>query len=119
MNNTTYKPNAFSGNFHQFENLENPILNLNKFGANSIFRLMLSHPYMDHMDSMKTFFETLKPINFWNTKNNKPKSDFGNQKSKYKEEDSIYYQPIRGSKESPKTLYLYYGSMVKYYNEKI
>ena len=117
MYGATTKPNSIRGNYNQAANPENPIQYLQKFGVNSVFRFILSHPDMDHMDGMKDFFEAFKPTNFWDTKNNKPKPDFGKQGSKYNEEDWDFYQSIRGSKGSPTYLCLYDGSNGKYYNK--
>lgn len=48
---------AGSGNFQQKKHPVNPIEYLKKFGINSIFRFMLTHPDMDHMDGIKDLFE--------------------------------------------------------------
>lgn len=33
----------------------------------SIFRFILMHPDMDHMDGIKNLFDNFHPINFWDT----------------------------------------------------
>ncbi len=113
---STSKPNSVRGNYNQAANPENPIQYLQKFGVDSVFRFILSHPDMDHMDGMQDFFEAFHPTNFWDTKNSKPKPEFGEQ-CRYSEEDWDFYQAIRGSKKNPTCLYLYDGSKGKYYNE--
>jgi competence protein ComEC len=116
MFSTIAKPNTIRGNYNQAANSENPIQYLQKFGTNSVFRFILSHPDMDHMDGIEDFFKTFHPINFWDTKNNKVKPDFG-ESSKYSEKDWDFYQSIKDSESSPKYLYLYDGSKGKYYNQ--
>jgi beta-lactamase superfamily II metal-dependent hydrolase len=118
MYSTTVKPNTIRGNYNQAANPENPIQYLQKFRVNSVFRFILSHPDMDHLYGIKDFFEAFKPVNFWDTKNNKPKPDFGMHGGKYNEEDWDFYQSIRGSGKNPKYLTLYSGNKGKYFNEE-
>lgn len=108
--------NSVKGNFNQAASPENPIKYLQRFGVHSIFRFILSHPDMDHMDGMKSFFDVFKPTNFWDTKNNKPKPNF-KKPCRYSEEDWDFYQSIRGNKDNPKCLYLHSGAQGKYFNE--
>ncbi len=110
------RPNMVRGNFNQAASPENPIEYLQKFGVNSIFRFILSHPDMDHMDGIQNFFETFSPINFWDTKNNKPKPDF-NKPCRYSENDWDFYQSIRESTSEPKCIYLYAGAKGQYFNK--
>jgi beta-lactamase superfamily II metal-dependent hydrolase len=116
MYSVTAKPNTIRGNYNQSANPKNPIQYLQKFGVNSVFRFILSHPDMDHMDGIKDFFKAFHPANFWDTKNKKPKPKFG-KSCKYSEEDWDFYQSIRTSKDNPRCLYLYDGSHGRYYNE--
>lgn len=105
-----------SGNHNQKNHPVNPLEYLKDRSVTSVFRFILSHPDMDHMDGFKSLFETFEVVNFWDTANTKemPKdSNWG----KYNKEDWDYYQTIRKSSESPKVLNLYAGSKGKYYNE--
>lgn len=108
--------NAVKGNFNQAASPENPIEYLQQFGVNSIFRFILSHPDMDHMDGMQDFFNTFSPANFWDTTNNKPKPDF-NKPCRYSESDWNFYQSIRKNTSNPKCLHLYAGAKGQYYNQ--
>lgn len=116
MYSATAKPNTIRGNYNQAANPENPIQYLHKFGVDSVFRFILSHPDMDHMDGIQGLFEAFCPTNFWDIKSNKSKPEFGD-KCKYSEKDWDFYQSIRGSKSDPNCLYLYDGSKGKYYNK--
>lgn len=105
-----------SGNHNQKNHPVNPLEYLKRRGVTSIFRFILSHPDMDHMDGFKSLFETFEVVNFWDTANKKEIPEDSNW-GKYNKEDWDYYQKIRESSESPKVLNLYAGSKGKYYNE--
>lgn len=110
------RANAVKGNFNQVASPENPIEYLQQFGVNSIFRFILSHPDMDHMDGIQDFFKTFSPANFWDTENNKIKPDF-NTPCRYSEEDWDFYQSIRKKASDPKCLHLYAGAQGQYFNQ--
>ncbi|MDE0317062.1 MAG: hypothetical protein OXM61_19455 [Candidatus Poribacteria bacterium] len=103
------------GNFQQNKHPVNPIEYLNKFTSSRVFRFILTHPDMDHMDGIKDFFEHFNPINFWDTDNEK-ELDF-EEDSKYNEEDWNFYKNIRdsNSQTDPKRLVLYSGDKGKYW----
>lgn len=51
---------------------DNPIDYIkNNIGANRIFRFIISHPDMDHLDGLKDLYTEFSPINTWDTDNNK------------------------------------------------
>lgn len=106
-----------SGNFQQKKHPVNPVEYLNKFNINSVFRFILTHPDMDHMDGIKDFFESFNPANFWDTDNNK-EIEF-EQDSRYKEEDWKFYKQMRdGELQTNLTrLTLFSGSQGKYWSE--
>ena len=106
-----------AGNFQQKKHPVNPVEYLQKFNINSVFRFVLTHPDMDHMDGIKDFFDCFKPINFWDTDNNK-ETEF-KEGSQYNEEDWDFYKQIRdsNSQTDPKRLTLYSGSEGKYYSQ--
>lgn len=72
-----------------------------------IFRFILTHPDMDHMDGIKNLFENFKVKEFWDTNHNK---DLSNDNFKKYEEDWMSYQEKRKSK-SLKVLYLHSGKI--------
>lgn len=59
------------GSFHQKEHPVNPIEYLRSHGVSSVFRFILTHPDMDHMDGIEVFFNEYAPINFWDTAHTK------------------------------------------------
>lgn len=105
-----------SGNHRQKDYPVNPVQYLKDFGVDTIFRFILTHPDMDHMDGMSSLFDRFPVLNFWDTKNTRAmdsNSDWG----RYDKKDWDFYQKIRKSKESPKVLNLLSGSKGPYYNE--
>jgi len=52
------------GNLHQKEHPVSPVSYLQEFNVNSIFRFILTHPDMDHMDGIKNFYNNIKFIIF-------------------------------------------------------
>lgn len=103
------------GNYNQKEYPTNPIEYIKSIGIETIFRFILTHPDMDHMDGLKELFKNFDVLNFWDTANNKVIEDgnFG----QYNKEDWDYYQEIRKKSKSPKTLNLYEGNHGEFYNK--
>jgi Predicted hydrolase (metallo-beta-lactamase superfamily) len=97
-----------SGNFNQKAYPENPIEYLKKFGIRSLFRFVLTHPDMDHMDGIKDLFEEFKPMNFYDIDNQK-EMDF--EGSPYRKDDWEFYTNLRDTdpKTDPKRQTLFSG----------
>lgn len=103
-------------NYNQKESPVNPISYLKKHNINSVFRFILTHPDMDHMDGIKDFFEEFTPINFWDIDNKKEMSSF--KDSQYSEVDWNFYKNLRDGKvKGVKRLILCDEARGKYYNE--
>lgn len=67
------------------------------FPNESIFRFILTHPDMDHMSGINSFFNKKHVDNFWDIPNNRP--DPGNwESSLYNKEDWDFYQDLRNDK---------------------
>ena len=103
-----------SGNFNQKAYPVNPIEYMKSFGITSIFRFILTHPDMDHMDGIKDLFEEFSPINFHDT-DNKKEIEF-DESSVYREEDWLFYKELRDSnpEENPKRLTTFSNADIKY-----
>lgn len=104
-----------SGNHNQKSYPVNPIKYMKELNISTIFRFILTHPDMDHMDGIKALFNTFDVLNFWDTKNTKTMDD-NTSWGKFDEEDWKFYQKIRESESSPKTLHLYANAQGQYYN---
>ena len=105
---------AGSGNFNQKAYPVNPIEYMKSFGITSIFRFILTHPDMDHMDGIKDLFEEFSPINFHDT-DNKKEIEF-DENSVYREEDWYFYKKLRDSnpEENPKRLTTFSNADIQY-----
>ena len=111
---------ASSGNFNQKAYPVNPIEYLKEHNISSVFRFILTHPDMDHMDGIKDFFEVFNPANFYDTDNNKEisDSDFSNN-GPYRKEDWDFYKSLRDDnpETDPKRLTLFSGDKGPYRTE--
>ena len=109
---------GIKGHFKQKEYPVNPIEYFKEFGIKEIFRFILTHPDMDHMDGIKNLFTNFKVHNFWDTNNKKTMNESDFVKSKYCKKDWDYYQYIRAKKDKGCTvLKLQSGAEGKYYNK--
>lgn len=114
MSKTIVQKDLGSGNLNQKAYPVNPITYLQNFDISSVFRFVLTHPDMDHMDGLKRFFDELSPANFYDTNNNK-EIDFS-ENSPYQEEDWEFYKKLRDEDPdtNPKRLTLYSGDSGAY-----
>lgn len=104
-------------NYGQKKIPDNPILYLKKYNIQSIFRFIITHPDMDHLDGIKDLFDEFTISNIWDTNNKKEISSKANSGG-YNIEDWKFYKSIRDSKnESPKRLCYYANDVNKYYDE--
>ncbi len=101
-----------AGNYNQKAYPVNPIEYLKEHNISSVFRFILTHPDMDHMDGIKAFFDEFSPTNFFDTNNRKELavSDFENN-GKFNAEDWSFYKSLRDRNPSsnPNRLTLYSG----------
>ena len=108
---------AVHGNFNQKDCPVNPTAYLKRLGVTSIFRFILTHPDMDHMDGLHALYKEFPPANFWDTDNAKT-MNFG-EGSPYSKEDWCLYRSIRDGtiNNGPKRLTLYAGSTGQYWSQ--
>ena len=107
---------AVSGNFQMCKKPTNPINFLKeKLGKTSVFRFILSHPDMDHMDVFNNLMNDCSVSNFWDSGVRKDKPDF--KGSPYKEEDWDRYVKVRDGKEDVKVISPMAGAKNKYFNQ--
>ena len=55
------KADAVRGNFNQEEYPANPVAYLKNHGITDVFRFVLTHADMDHMDGIEAFFSAFPP----------------------------------------------------------
>ena len=104
--------------YHQKQTPDNPILYINeKIKSKNIFRFILSHPDMDHLDGIEDFFTEFNISNIWDTANKKEISNKANSGS-YNLNDWKFYKAIRdGKKNDIKRLEYYAGNVNSYYKD--
>lgn len=65
--------------------------------TNDIFRFIISHPDMDHLDGIKDLYEEFSITNTWDTDNNK-EIDLNDFFAGYNKEDWKFYKQLRAGK---------------------
>lgn len=104
------------GNFNMKAYPTKPQEYLSKLKINSIWRFILTHPDMDHLDGFNALMDEMTVDNFWHPGANKPKPNFTGYNG-YKEEDWDRYVKVRDDKESETTtLKVLAGKSFKYAN---
>ena len=88
-----------------------------KLGLTDIWRFILSHPDMDHLDGFDTLLEQFHVQNFWDSGANRKKPDFSNYGG-YKEEDwDRYARVVARNEPGTKSITIRAGDSFKYANE--
>ena len=85
---------SLKGNFQMCDKPTNPISYLKKIGRTSLFRFILSHPDMDHLNGFKALREQIGFANFWDSGVRREKPEFG-EGSPYSEDDWDEYVAVR------------------------
>lgn len=89
---------SIRGNFQMCKKPTNPLRFLkDEMGVTKIFRFILSHPDMDHLDGFDSLMNNFHVSNFWDSGVRKDKPDFSG--GPYKEEDWDRYQEIIDGEE--------------------
>ena len=103
--------------YKQKKNPDNPIFYLKEKGIQNIFRFIVTHPDMDHLDGIKDLFDEFSIANFWDTDNRKEISDKAGSGG-YNMEDWKFYKSLRDGKISPSTRLTYFANNSNlYYNQ--
>lgn len=94
--------------YKQKERPENPIDYLGRLGIQSIFRFIVTHPDMDHLDGIKDFFSSFNILHTWDTNNNKH-CDVNAYFGGYNPDDWKFYTDIRDGKNTGTTRIVNYA----------
>lgn len=106
------------GNFGMSKKTTNPISYLKDVGVRSVFRFILTHPDMDHLDGFDALLNQFTVSNYWDSGVRKSKPDFKNSIA-YKEQDWDRYEGVCNGKEKGITLLTKNaGGRFKYANRK-
>lgn len=89
---------------------DNPIDYLkNNIGTSEIFRFIISHPDMDHLDGIKDLYSEFSPTNTWDSDNNKEINSDANFAG-YNKEDWEFYTQLRSGKITDTKRLTYFDS---------
>ncbi|MBB1139035.1 MULTISPECIES: ComEC/Rec2 family competence protein [Myroides] len=103
--------------YQQKKTPDNPIHYLKKLNINQIFRFIVTHPDMDHLDGIEDLFNEFSIANIWDTDNKKEISDKAGSGG-YNMDDWEFYKSIRDGIKKPATRLTYFsGNSNLYYNE--
>lgn len=97
---------------------DNPIIYLrDRLKIKDIFRFIITHPDMDHLDGIKDLYDEFNIGNTWDTNNNKEIED-GVGFAGYNQEDWKFYKNLRDGKNAAITRLTYdYTCNNLYFNE--
>ena len=97
---------------------DNPITYLmENVGTREIFRFIISHPDMDHIDGIRDLFTEFRVYNTWDTDNNKS-IDLNGYFAGYNKEDWRFYTQLRAGMVTGTTRLTYYDtSSCSYWRE--
>lgn len=117
MRNRTFVPSD-KKNYHQKKDPDNPIDYLkNKLKVKDIFRFIISHPDMDHLDGIKDLFDEFEITNTWDTDNDKY-IDLTGFFAGYNKEDWKFYTNLRAGKITTTKRLTYFSKTNNlYFNE--
>ena len=106
------------GNFNQKAYPVNPLAYLAEHGISSIFRFILTHPDMDHMDGIKALFDEFPPVASWDTDNQKEMDSSSWSTSPYNRADWDFYKNLRDTNphDNPRRLTNFSGDNGQYWN---
>lgn len=85
------------GNFSMCKAPTNPIDYITDNNLSNIFRFILTHPDMDHLDGFNNLLNATKIQNFWHTGTNKDTPDFSDQS--YNRDDWDRYIDIKNQRD--------------------
>ncbi len=103
------------GNYGMCNKPTNPIEYLKKIDKTRLFRFILTHPDMDHLDGFNNLANNISICNFWDTGAKKEKPDFSN--GPYKEEDWDRYIKFKEGHYNARSISQLAGAKFAYANE--
>jgi len=97
--------------------LTNPVAYLHELNCPSVFRLVVTHPHMDHISGLGRLRREVTLVNFWDTDNPHRIDPSEWERSPWRKEDWDEYVKLRTSMEDPKVLRLGRGDSNRYWSE--
>src|SRR6266571_1435401 len=97
-----FEAQRVAGDFGMSKKPTNPISYLNSLGIEDVFRFVLTHPDMDHLDGFDALADEFRIYNYWDSGVRREKPDF--EGSPYREEDWNRHVDFRDGKKSDVTV---------------
>lgn len=94
-----------TGNYGQKKLPENPINYLKKLDICRVWRFIISHPDMDHIDGIRDVFSDFTVHTVWDTANKKADPDFTSNFARFNQYDWDFYKKLRDEKTDKYTFY--------------
>jgi len=112
---TTSSVESRSGNYGMRKSPTDPIAYLKGLGVPSVFRFILTHPDMDHLDGFKRLCDEVGIRNFWDSGVRRAKPNFSG--GRYQAADWEQYVKVRDGKAGVWVVAPLAGSRFRYANE--
>lgn len=103
------------GDYGMRDRPTDPIEYMQRIGVSSVFRFVLSHPDMDHLDGFKILCDEIGIQNFWDSGVRKPKPDFAG--GGYREQDWDHYVKVRDGRTDTTVVTPRAGSRFQFANK--
>ena len=105
------------GNFRMCQHPTNPLDYLIQLNVRQVWRFILSHPDMDHLDGFNALLDSFQVHNFWHSGAKRSKPDFGSFGGFEEEDWDRYAKVIADNEPSTKVINVQAGDSFKYANE--
>ncbi len=112
---TAYSAKGTSGNYGMKHSPTDPVSYLKAIGVSSVFRFILTHPDMDHLDGFKRLCDEVGILNFWDSGVRRTKPDFSG--GRYEEADWDHYVKVRDGRAGITVVRPKAGSRFQYANQ--
>lgn len=115
LRESTFTP--AKGNYQMCQHPTNPLDYLDEMNVQEIWRFILSHPDMDHLDGFNALMDEFAVLHFWHSGAEKKKPDFSSSGG-YDEEDwDRYAKVIADNEPGTKLIHAQAGDKFKYANK--
>lgn len=112
----TFSASKPKGNYGMCSKPTNPVRYLEEKGLSEVWRFILTHPDMDHMDGIKELFDTKKVLHFWDCGIRREKPDFNNGGPYLEKDWDFYKELIADNVDGTKVVTPRAGDKGKYWN---
>ncbi len=103
------------GNYGMCDHPTDPVAYLQNLGIKDVFRFILTHPDMDHLDGFEALCGDIGVQNFWDSGVRKEKPNF--ESGRYREGDWDHYVEVRDRKTDVNVVMPRSGKQLRYANQ--